>query len=204
MLIETYQDREGHHLFCYPFAGRLVHEGLASLVAFHAGQHQPDSFSTACNDYGFEVLARQPTDWAEILTLAFDPEALGSSLLQAMNLGELSRREFREVARIAGLVFEGYPGARKSNRQLQTSSGLLYDVFMQYDPDNLLMQQARNQVLQRQFERSRLTRTHLKSCSKSLGIGRVWIRPHPLPCHSCWSVSPISSAVKTSRPVLPG
>ena len=159
MLIETYQDREGHHLFCYPFAGRLVHEGLASLVAFHAGQHQPDSFSTACNDYGFEVLARQPTDWAEILTLAFDPEALGSSLLQAMNLGELSRREFREVARIAGLVFEGYPGARKSNRQLQTSSGLLYDVFMQYDPNNLLMQQARNQVLQRQFERSRLTRT---------------------------------------------
>ena len=68
------------------------------------------------------------------------------------------RTEFREVARIAGLVFEGYPGARKSNRQLQTSSGLLYDVFMQYDPDNLLMQQARNQVLQRQFERSRLTR----------------------------------------------
>ena len=103
-------DREGHHLFCYPFAGRLVHEGLASLVAFHAGQHQPDSFSTACNDYGFEVLARQPTDWAEILRPAFDPEALGSSLLQAMNLGELSRREFREVARIAGLVFEGYPG----------------------------------------------------------------------------------------------
>lgn len=156
MLIEMLSDREGHHLFVYPFAGRLVHEGLASLVALHAGDHSSNSLSTAVNDYGFEVLARKPVEFDRVLAEALDPERLEARLFNAMNLGELSRREFREIARIAGLVFDGYPGARKSNRQLQTSSGLLYDVFQAHDPDNLLMHQARHQVMQRQFEQSRL------------------------------------------------
>jgi len=102
------------------------------------------------------VLARKPIDWPPVLERALSLQHLSEGLAQAMNLSELARREFREIARIAGLVFDGYPGARKSNRQLQTSSGLLFDVFEQHDPDNLLMQQARWQVLQRQFERSRL------------------------------------------------
>ncbi|MGB0964749.1 MAG: ligase-associated DNA damage response DEXH box helicase [Litorivicinus sp.] len=156
LLIETWQDREGHHLFVYPFAGRLVHEGMAALVAWHGSQIQGNSFSSSINDYGFEVLARKPIDWPPVLERALSLQHLSEGLAQAMNLSELARREFREIARIAGLVFDGYPGARKSNRQLQTSSGLLFDVFEQHDPDNLLMQQARWQVLQRQFERSRL------------------------------------------------
>ncbi|RYD45975.1 MAG: DEAD/DEAH box helicase, partial [Verrucomicrobiaceae bacterium] len=34
LLVEHSRSREGEHLFLYPFAGRLVHEGLAALVAF--------------------------------------------------------------------------------------------------------------------------------------------------------------------------
>lgn len=178
LLIETYQDAEGHHLFVYPFAGRLVHEGLASLVALRAGQADRNSFSTAVNDYGFEVLARKPVDFRPVLDSALDPATLEAGLFQAMNLSELSRREFREVARIAGLVFDGYPGARKNNRQLQTSSGLLYDVFAQYDPENLLMHQARQQVLQRQFEHSRLRAT-LQQLADQMPLWVSLDRPSP-------------------------
>ena len=178
LLIETYQDAEGHHLFVYPFAGRLVHEGLASLVALRAGQADRNSFSTAVNDYGFEVLARKPVDFRPVLDSALDPTTLEDGLFQDMNLSELSRREFREVARIAGLVFDGYPGARKNNRQLQTSSGLLYDVFAQYDPENLLMHQARQQVLQRQFEHSRLRAT-LQQLADQMPLWVSLDRPSP-------------------------
>ena len=178
LLIETLTDREGHHVFVYPFAGRLVHEGLAALVAWHAGQIEGNSFSSSVNDYGFEVLARKPIEWQSILEQALSTDSLIDTLNHAMNLSELSRREFREIARIAGLVFDGYPGARKSNRQLQTSSGLLYDVFLQHDPDNLLMYQARQQVLQRQFEQSRLRRA-LHEMSEQTACWQAIERPSP-------------------------
>jgi ATP-dependent Lhr-like helicase len=61
------------------------------------------------------------------------------------------------VARVAGLIFQGYPGAQKSIKQVQASGGLFFDVFAKYDPDNLLLTQARKEVLERQLEAKRLT-----------------------------------------------
>ena len=50
-------------------------------------------------------------------------------------------------------------GAPNSMKQVQASSGLLYDVFTKYDPDNLLIAQAKREVLERQLESSRIGRT---------------------------------------------
>jgi ATP-dependent Lhr-like helicase len=71
----------------------------------------------------------------------------------------MARRQFREIARIAGLVFEGYMNQRKTARQLQASAGLIYDVFQNYDPENLLLKQSQREVLERQLEQSRLVST---------------------------------------------
>jgi ATP-dependent Lhr-like helicase len=57
-----------------------------------------------------------------------------------------------------GRIFQGYPG-NKGVKQVQASSGLLYDVFARYDPDNLLLFQAHREVLEKQLEQSRLGRT---------------------------------------------
>jgi len=63
--------------------------------------------------------------------------------------------------------------------QVQASSGLIYDVFARYDPDNLLVQQAQREVLERQLEQTRLAR-----CLVRLGASRVLLveprRPSPL------------------------
>ena len=80
-------------------------------------------------------------------------------LLECMNLSEMDKRQFREVARVAGLIFQGYPGARKSNRQVQASGGLFFDVFSKYDPHNLLLTQSRREVLDRQLEVNRMVST---------------------------------------------
>jgi ATP-dependent Lhr-like helicase len=96
-----------------------------------------------------------------------------------LNAAELARRQFREIARVAGLIFQGYPGANKSVKQVQASSGLLYDVFARYDPGNLLLFQAHREVLERQLEHSRLGRT-----LERIAAGRVTVseveRPTPL------------------------
>ncbi len=157
LLIERVQMRDGVHHFIFPFAGRLVHEGLAALIAHRVSKQVPASIAITLNDYGFALLSATAiqlpeTGWRKI----FAKENLLEDLLACLNSAELARRQFREIARIAGLVFQGYPGSGKSARELQSSSGLFYDVFTRYDPENLLLKQARREVLERQLEISRL------------------------------------------------
>jgi len=160
LLIESTKSREGYHLFFFPFAGRLVHEGLAALVAYRLASLQPITFSMAVNDYGFELLSPTEIPLAEGLQSdLFRSERIQDDILACLNSVEMAKRQFREVAHIAGLVFQGYPGSRKSARQLQASTGLLFDVFSNYDPDNLLLKQARQEVLQRNLEHQRLLDT---------------------------------------------
>jgi ATP-dependent Lhr-like helicase len=160
LLIERTKTREGHHLFVYPLEGRLVHEGLAALCAYRLSRLQPISFSIAVNDFGFELLSAEPAPLERALEVGlFAVEHLGRDVLASLNSVEMARRQFREVARVAGLVFQGFPGAGKSVKQLQATSGLVFDVFQNYDPLNPLLKQARSEVLDRQLEQSRLADT---------------------------------------------
>lgn len=180
LLIERVKTREGHHLFFYPVDGRLVHEGLAALFAYRLAQLGPITFTLAANDYGFELLSPDPARLEEALEAGLvSPDHLLHDIPASLNAAELARRQFREIARVAGLIFQGYPGNNKSVKQIQASSGLLYDVFARYDPDNLLLLQAHREVLEKQLERSRLGRT-----LERLATGRITIsdveRPTPL------------------------
>ncbi len=158
LLIERCKSREGHHLFVYPFAGRLAHEGLAALLAWRLGQMQPATFSLSVNDYGLELLTATDlpelteANWRTLLS----PDQLLEDVLAALNASELSRRQFRDIARISGLVFQGYPGRSKTDRQLQASTGLLYDTLSRYDPEHRLLDQARREVLEDQLDIRRL------------------------------------------------
>lgn len=160
LLVERMKSREGYHLFLFPFEGRLVHEALASLLAYRLSRRQPISFTMSLNDYGFELLSScEPDFMAAVQQGLFSTERLEEDIDASVNATELARRQFREIARIAGLVFNGYPGEAKTSRQLQASTGLLYDVFREYDPKNKLLAQAHREMLDLQFEKSRLVQT---------------------------------------------
>lgn len=179
LLIERTETREGHHLFFYPVEGRLVHEGLAALFAYRIAQLGPMTFTLAANDYGFELLSpeRAPLDEA-LESGLLSPEYLFNDIPASLNAAEMARRQFREVARVAGLIFQGFPGAAKSVKQLQASSGLIYEVFAKYDPENLLLRQAQREVLERQLEQSRLGRTLARLASGTVSVVEVE-RPTP-------------------------
>jgi ATP-dependent Lhr-like helicase len=157
LLIERYTSREGQHLFIYPFAGRNAHIGLASLLAWRLAKDAPNTFSISINDVGLELLSAVPIAPAPLLdqTLFSDAELL-RDVLASLNSSELARRRFREIARVAGLVFTGYPGQPKSTRQLQASSSLFYEVFAKYDAGNLLLTQAQTEVLSQELDIGRL------------------------------------------------
>lgn len=180
LLVERCETRDGYHIFVYPFEGRLVHEGLAALCAYRIAQLAPASFSFSCNDYGFELLSPDQAPLEEALEAGlFATDHLLHDVMQSLNAAELARRQFREIARVAGLIFSGYPGQSKSVKQLQASSSLLYDVFVNYDPGNLLVQQARREVLERQLEASRLGRVLERLSHSTVRLVDVE-RPTPL------------------------
>ncbi len=167
LLIEQIETGDGFHLFVYPFEGRLVHEAMAALLAFRISRIMPISFSFAMNDYGFELLSDQPipVDDSNVYDL-FSDEGLTVDIQRSVNSAEMARRKFRDVAVIGGLIFQGYPGDYKKTRHLQSSAGLLFTVFSEYDPHNLLLRQAYHEVMEQQMEEVRL-RNMLVRISKS-------------------------------------
>ncbi len=171
LLAEILESKDGHHLFLYPFGGWLANEGLATVLAYRMGQHRSANFSLGVNDYGIEFMSATPFPFREMLEsgVLFEGEsdALVSETELAVNLTELTRRAFRSVARVSGLVNEGLPGRRKKAKHVETSSSLLFDVFQRWDPENLLLAQARREVFEKQLEVFRIERalTHMKNAN---------------------------------------
>ncbi len=156
-LIETFKTREGFHAIFYPFEGRFVHEALASLLAYRISLLSPISFSLAYNDYGFELLSDQEINMQEVLdNNLFSTDYVHSDLQKSLNATEMARRKFRDIAVIAGLVFTGFPGKMIKTKHLQSGSQLLFEVFRDYEPENLLFQQAYRETFEHQLEEGRL------------------------------------------------
>jgi len=156
-LIEKLESRDGFHYFFYPFEGRLVHEGLGSLFAYRITKLKSASFSIAMNDYGFELLTDEELPLEKAIENGlFSDKNLLDDIQHSLNANEMARRRFRDIAHIAGLIFTGFPGKQVKNKHLQSSASLLFDVFSEYEKDNLLVRQSYNEALAFQLEEFRL------------------------------------------------
>jgi ATP-dependent Lhr-like helicase len=156
-LIEYFQSSEGYHVVMYPFEGRNVHEGLGALVAYRIAKILPITFSIAMNDYGFELLSDQPIPIFEAVeTNVLGMENLSTDIYASINSTEMAKRKFRDIAAISGLVFKGMPGKRMKDKHLQSSSQLFFNVFHEYESDNLLLLQSLEEVMDFQLEEARL------------------------------------------------
>lgn len=188
LLVESLKSREGHHLFVFPFEGRRAHETMASLLAYRLSRRQKASFSLAFNDLGFELLSSHALKLDRVgLAGLLDPEDLMPDLRAGINETEMARRRFRDIAHIAGLIFQGYPGRRKGERHLRASASLIFDVFGDHEPDHLLLRQAHDEVFEHQLE---VERTH-DALERIAGQRIRWEEPQ--------SVTPFALPVMAER-----
>lgn len=179
LLIEQIKSDEGTHIYIYPMEGKYVHDVLAALTAYRISMSQPISFSMASNDYGFELLTDQNVEVEDFLEMdIFSMENLMEDLTASINNTEIAKRNFRVIASIAGLIFQGYPGKSMSFRHLQASSTMIFKVFEDYDPGNLLLRQAKNEVLSLNFEKERLLDAIKRINEQKIVIKRL-IQPSP-------------------------
>lgn len=178
-LIEKFNSRDGYHLFFYPFEGRLVHEGMASLFAYRISKIKKANFSIAMNDYGFELLTDDEILLDEALQNGlFSIDNLLEDIQKSLNSNEMARRRFRDIAHIAGLVFTGFPGKSMKSKHLQASTSLLFEVFSEYESDNVLVRQAYHEAMQFQLEEFRL-RAALQRIQKLKVVITASKRPTP-------------------------
>ncbi len=178
-LIETFKTRDGYHHIFYPFEGRGVHEAMSSLLAYRISLLTPITCSLAYNDYGFELLSDQPIDIQSVLDNdLFTTEYMLSDLQKSLNSNEMARRKFRDIAVISGMVFTGYPDKGIKMKHLQSSSQLLFDVFKDFEPDNLLYQQAYTETFEHQLEEGRL-RMALERIAQQEIVWKVCTKPTP-------------------------
>lgn len=157
LLVEYIETKYGHHLFIYPFDGKLIHEGMAQVIAYRLGEIKPASFSIASNEYGIELLCDTAYVLDEkLLKTLFSPKNLHQDINSGINVQEMARRRFRDIAGIAGLVFQGFPGKQMKSKHLQANAGLFFSVFSEYEPNNLLLREAYDEVFDFQLEEGRL------------------------------------------------
>ena len=160
-----------------------MHEGLGFLWAWRLARHRPSTITVSVNDYGFELLAPKGYPFDELLELhgddLFDLSQLEADLEQAVNLSELCRRRFRAIAQVSGLVTQGMPGQNKTGGQLQISAALLFDVLTKHEPQHLLLEQARREVMQEQLELHRLEAALTRLAGSERLLERT-SRPGPL------------------------
>jgi ATP-dependent Lhr-like helicase len=187
LLIESFESREGHHLLVYPFEGRYVHEAMCALLAYRISQEFPISFSLAYN-YGFEILSDQFVDPELIRSKALlRVEDMHEDLLESVNAAEIAKRTFRDIAVISGLVFTGPPDKRKKDKHLQSSAQMFFSVFEDYEPENLLFNQAYSEVYAYQFQQERMEQAMQRMSKQELLI------------QSCPKPSPFSFPIITDR-----
>jgi ATP-dependent Lhr-like helicase len=187
-LIETFRTSEGFHAIFYPFEGRFVHEAMGSLLGYRISLLSPITFSLAFNDYGFELLSENEIDIQQVLdNNLFTTSYLIEDLQKSLNATEMARRKFRDIAVISGMVFTGYPNKGIKMKHLQSNSQLLFNVFKEYEPENLLYLQAYRETFEHQLEEGRLQMAMERIAKQDM----VW--------KSCDNPTPFSFPIITDR-----
>jgi ATP-dependent Lhr-like helicase len=184
LLIEKLKTREGYHLFIYPFDGRLVHEGMATILSYRIGLLTPVTFSISMNDYGFELLSDQDINIEDLIdNNLFSDEFVYEDAVRSINSSQMAQRRFRDIASIAGLVFTGYPGQEKKTRHLQASSQLFFKVFEDNEENNLLLLQAYDEVINFELEISRQ-----QAAFRRIGTQRIVVTYPTKPTPFCFAI----------------
>ena len=161
LLLEIYKTKEFMNLFVFPLDGKFVNEGIAFLWALRFAKKQKSTFSIAANDFGFSLTTSNDYDFSIIKkdpNYFFKSSNLEEDLQKAINFSELTKRRFKNIAQISGLVNQNNPNKTKTSSQLQISSSLFYDVFTKYEEDHLLIRQANQEVKEYQLENGRITK----------------------------------------------
>jgi ATP-dependent Lhr-like helicase len=122
------------------------------------------------NDYVLALWGLKPVEYPQPLlhnALAQD------NCDQWIEKSQMTKRVFRDIALISGLVERGYPGSRKTGRQVTISTDLIYDVLRKYEPDHILLRATREDIAMRLTDTTRIREAFASMPLKHMRLRRI-------------------------------
>ena len=139
-------------LFIYPFCGRAANQAIAMSLTYAITKQYKCTSAMTVNDYGLMIqvdkdINLKTFNFNKFITL----ESIRDLSYKSFNQNEMVLQEFRQICLISGLIYKGMPGRLKTGRYTQSSVRILFDIFKEYDPTNLLLKQARDIIFHAQL-----------------------------------------------------
>ena len=179
LLVETFPHEGRHYMVAYSFEGWNAHQSLGMLITKRMENAGLKPLGFVANDYGLACYGLEPISDPQGAVLARHPRARIRRLGRAVAI--CSRRAFREVAVIGGLVERHHPGKRKTGRQVSFSTDLIYDVLRRYEPEHLLLRAAWDDARARMTELGRLVRLVDRASATMVHVEADRITPMAVP-----------------------
>jgi ATP-dependent Lhr-like helicase len=136
-----------HYIF-HSLIGRAANDALARLVSSRLNQLRGGNAIATPHDYGFvlSVTESQRIGEADIAAL-LDPRGFDAALNEGLRQSEMLRYHFRNAAQTGLMVYRNFFDQRKPARKLAWSSEVIFNVLQRYEPDHVLMREARRDSL---------------------------------------------------------
>ena len=165
-------------MVAYSFEGWNAHQSLGMLITKRMENAGLKPLGFVANDYGLACYGLEPIPTPRLCSRPTSSSANSST---GSSNPICSRRAFREVAVIGGLVERHHPGKRKTGRQVSFSTDLIYDVLRRYEPDHLLLRAAWDDARTRMTELGRLVRLVDRAAATMVHVEVDRITPMAVP-----------------------
>lgn len=136
------------HYFFHSLIGRAANDALSRVVALRLSRLRGGNAIASADDYGFvlTVSDQQRLD-TTLLPALLTPAGFTAELETSLDRSDLLKYHFRNAAQTGLLVYRNYFGEQKSVRKLQWSAEVIFNVLTQYEPDHILLREARRDAV---------------------------------------------------------
>jgi ATP-dependent helicase Lhr and Lhr-like helicase len=136
------------HYFFHCLIGRAANEGLSRVFALRLSRLRGGNAVATPDDYGFVLtVTPQQVFTVDELPMLLSPEDFARDLNESLSRSDLLKYHFRNAAQTGMMVYRNFFGEQKSVRKLQWSSEVIFNVLQQYEPDHVLLREARRDAV---------------------------------------------------------
>jgi ATP-dependent Lhr-like helicase len=184
----VFPPRGQRHYFFHCLVGRAANEALSRVLALRLSRLRGGNAVATPDDYGFVLTVRPEQIFTEKeLPALLDSAGFAADLHHALSRSDLLKYHFRNAAQTGMMVYRNFFGEQKSLRKVQWSAEVIFNVLQQYEPDHILLREARRDAVH--------TYIDLESAERFLTA----MRDKPIRLRSINRVPPLSFALFATK-----
>ncbi len=155
ILVETFLQSKIYHMVIYTFEGKKANQTLGILILKKLEELRNKPLSFVSTDY---AIAIKTLNKVENIFNLLSKNNLLSNFNNWINSTNLTKRHFRNIAIISGLIEKKHPGHIKTNKQVNFNSDLIFDVLLKFEKKHILLEATKMEVLEELIDYKRLER----------------------------------------------